>query len=128
MLLTGLLLSNSVLFYKLWDLEERLLKTSGRRGYFDYGDGSHSTKFGTGQSFKYPPENENSETLQPDDDITNHNIHSPKSTADWLKLLHRQEVAHQLELEKWHAILGAATDLLRQVNTHNFSHLEKMEA
>jgi hypothetical protein len=28
--------------------------------------------------------------------------------------LHRQEVAHQLELEKWHAILGTATDLLRQ--------------
>merc|ERR1712020_865154 len=34
--------------------------------------------------------------------------------SDWLKLLHRQEVAHQLELEKWHAILGAATELLRQ--------------
>ena len=114
MLLTGLLLSNSVLFYKLWDLEDRLLKTSGSTGYFDYLHGSDSTRLGTGQSFK-DPENKNSETLHPDDDII-HNIHTPKTTADWLQLLHRQEVAHQLELEKWHAILGTATDLLRQVN------------
>ena len=112
MLLTGLLLSNSVLFYKLWDLEGRLIKTSGGKAYSDYLDGGDSTRLGTGQSYK-PPENENSETLQSDDD-KNHNILSPKTTADWLKLLHRQEVAHQLELEKWHAILGTATDLLRQ--------------
>ena len=34
---------------------------------------------------------------------------------EWMKLLHRQELIHQMELEKWHDLIGAATELLRQV-------------
>jgi hypothetical protein len=39
----------------------------------------------------------------------------PKTEDDWIKLVQRQEVLHQLELEKWHDLLGTATQLLRQV-------------
>jgi hypothetical protein len=39
----------------------------------------------------------------------------PKTEDDWIKLVQRQEVLHQLELEKWHDLLGTATHLLRQV-------------
>ena len=39
----------------------------------------------------------------------------PKSEEDWIKLVQRQEMLHQLELEKWHDLLGTATHLLRQV-------------
>ena len=34
---------------------------------------------------------------------------------EWMKLLHRQELIHQMEMEKWHDLIGAATELLRQV-------------
>ncbi len=40
--------------------------------------------------------------------------HIDKST--WIKLLQRQEAAHQLELQKWHDLLGTAAGLLKQVN------------
>ena len=39
----------------------------------------------------------------------------PTSTEDWLALLQKQEMVHQMELEKWHEMLGAATELLRKV-------------
>ena len=39
----------------------------------------------------------------------------PKTEDDWVKLVQRQEMLHQLELEKWHDLLGTATHLLRQV-------------
>ena len=39
----------------------------------------------------------------------------PKSDEDWIKLVRKQEILHQLELEKWHQLLGTATQLLRQV-------------
>ena len=112
-LLTGLLLSNSVLFYKLWVLEERLLQAPENKEYFDFFGHGKSKSFGTVKDFG--DSNNEDEKGFSNEDITKNNIHSVKSNTDWLKLLHRQEVAHQLELEKWHAILGAATDLLRQV-------------
>ena len=112
-LLTGLLLSNSVLFYKLWVLEERLLRAPENKEYFEYLSHGESKSFGPGKEFQ-GYKNEDVKGFS-NEDVTTNNIHSVKSTTDWLKLLHRQEVAHQLELEKWHAILGAATDLLRQV-------------
>ena len=40
---------------------------------------------------------------------------SPTSTEEWLSLLQKQEMVHQMELEKWHEMLGAATELLRKV-------------
>jgi hypothetical protein len=40
----------------------------------------------------------------------------PKGDEDWLRLLHKQESLHQLEVEKWHELLGTATHLLRQVS------------
>ena len=40
-----------------------------------------------------------------------------------MRLLHRQELIHQLELEKWHDLIGAATELLRQVSRSNFLSL-----
>ena len=102
-LLTGLLLSNSVLFYKLWILEEGLIESQGSRAHQDFYDTTKSRKVGT--------ENDTPSY----ETVKDPNIHTVKTTSDWLQLLHRQEVAHQLELEKWHAILGAATELLRQV-------------
>ena len=123
LLLTGLLLSNSVLFYKLWVLEERLIKTPDKTGFFGHLHVDQTKLYGTEQGFGHS-ENEKSEAVSPEEPIISNSIHSVKSAADWLKLLHRQEVAHQLELEKWHAILGAATDLLRQVNTF-FSKLQQ---
>ena len=102
-LLTGLLLSNSVLFYKLWILEEGLIESQGSRAHQDFYDTTKSRKVGTEHD---TPSYET---------VKDPNFHTVKTTSDWLQLLHRQEVAHQLELEKWHAILGAATELLRQV-------------
>ena len=102
-LLTGLLLSNSILFYKLWILEEGLIESQGSRVHQDFYDTTKSRKVGT-------------ENDTPSYEKVKHpNFQTIKTTSDWLQLLHRQEVAHQLELEKWHAILGAATELLRQV-------------
>ena len=43
------------------------------------------------------------------------NGHAPTSTEEWLSLLQKQEMVHQMELEKWHEMLGAATELLRKV-------------
>ena len=102
-LLTGLLLSNSVLFYKLWILEEGLIENQGSRAHQDFYDTTKSRKVGT--------ENDTPSY----ETVKDPNFQTVKTTSDWLQLLHRQEVAHQLELEKWHAILGAATELLRQV-------------
>lgn len=39
----------------------------------------------------------------------------PKSTEQWLNLLQKQERIHEMELDKWHDMLGVATELLRQV-------------
>ena len=42
----------------------------------------------------------------------------PGETLDqetWLKILQRQEAVHQLELQKWHDLLGSAASLLKQV-------------
>ena len=102
-LLTGLLLSNSILFYKLWILEEGLIESQGSRVQQDFYDTTKSRKVGT--------ENDTPSY----ETVKDPNFQTIKTTSDWLQLLHRQEVAHQLELEKWHAILGAATELLRQV-------------
>ena len=33
----------------------------------------------------------------------------------WLKILQRQEAVHQLELQRWHDLLGNAATLLKQV-------------
>ena len=33
----------------------------------------------------------------------------------WLKILQKQEAAHQLEFQKWHDLLGSAASLLKQV-------------
>ena len=39
----------------------------------------------------------------------------PKSRAEWLDLLRKQELMHQIEVEKWADTLGAANELLRKV-------------
>ena len=109
-LLTGLLLSNSILFYKLWNLEERLTEQPVNKDIFELFNDGHINGL---KSSKNHENSINDKTL-PDDESSSH-ISSMKQNTDWLRLLHRQEVAHQLELEKWHAILGAATDLLRKV-------------
>ena len=45
---------------------------------------------------------------------------APTSTEEWLSLLQKQEMVHQMELEKWHEMLGAATELLRKVTLASF--------
>ena len=109
-LLTGLLLSNSILFYKLWNLEERLTEQPVNKDIFELFNDGHINGLKSSKNH----ENSINEKTLPDDESSSH-ISSMKQNTDWLRLLHRQEVAHQLELEKWHAILGAATDLLRKV-------------
>jgi hypothetical protein len=44
----------------------------------------------------------------------------PKKEEDWVKLIQKQEMLHQLELEKWHDLLGTATQLLRQVRSEGW--------
>ena len=96
-LLSGLLLANSVLFYKMWDLEAKL--------------GS--------------PLSNLEEVLF--EATREHGASMDRTT--WLKILQRQEAAHQLELQKWHDLLGTAASLLKQVyfthclKTPNMSHL-----
>ena len=82
-LLSGLLLANSVLFYKMWDLEAKL--------------GS--------------PLSNLEEVLF--EATREHGASMDRTT--WLKILQRQEAAHQLELQKWHDLLGTAASLLKQV-------------
>ena len=82
-LLSGLLLANSVLFYKMWDLEAKL--------------GS-------------PLSNLEEVLLEA---TKEHGASMDRNT--WLKILQRQEAAHQLELQKWHDLLGTAASLLKQV-------------
>ena len=95
-LLIGLLLANSVLFYKLWNLEVRLADPSDRDSDLTTGGGG---RFGGFQRF-------DPSLLLKD---------PPKTQEDWMRVLQRQEVIHQVELEKWHQLLGTATSLLRQV-------------
>lgn len=83
-LLSGLLMANSVLFYKMWELESRLALPLG------------------GLDDRYFDPSEAGAAYWEEDQET------------WLKLLQRQEAAHQLELQKWHDLLGTATGLLRQ--------------
>ena len=96
-LLSGLLLANSVLFYKMWDLEAKL--------------GS--------------PLSNLEEVLF--EATREHGASMDRTT--WLKILQRQEAAHQLELQKWHDLLGTAASLLKQVyfthclKTPKMSHL-----
>ena len=109
-LLTGLLLSNSILFYKLWNLEEKLIEQPVNTDYFDFFNNYVSSTSKTEKNVANSMSNN-----PPNKDESSGNMNHINQNTDWLKLLHRQEVAHQLELEKWHAILGAATDLLRKV-------------
>jgi hypothetical protein len=46
---------------------------------------------------------------------------APNTAEEWLSLLQKQEMVHQMELEKWHEMLGAATELLRKVIDHILS-------
>lgn len=54
--------------------------------------------------------------LDPDHTLMFSHQGIPKTEDDWIKLVQKQEVLHQLELEKWHQLLGTATHLLRQVS------------
>lgn len=91
-LLSGLLLANSVLFYKMWDLEAKL--------------GS--------------PLSNLEEVLF--EATREHGASMDRTT--WLKILQRQEAAHQLELQKWHDLLGTAASLLKQTEA-SLSNLQK---
>jgi len=91
-LLSGLLLANSVLFCKMWDLEAKL--------------GS--------------PLSNLEEVLF--EATREHGASMDRTT--WLKILQRQEAAHQLELQKWHDLLGTAASLLKQTEA-SLSNLQK---
>ncbi len=43
------------------------------------------------------------------------NGEEPSTMQEWLDLMHKQELLHQLEMEKWEEMLGAAAELLRKV-------------
>eukprot|EP00095_Tigriopus_kingsejongensis_P002127 maker-scaffold447_size167621-snap-gene-0.51 protein:Tk02127 transcript:maker-scaffold447_size167621-snap-gene-0.51-mRNA-1 annotation:"gram domain-containing protein 1b" len=47
-----------------------------------------------------------------------------RSTQQWLEILRQQEMVHQLELEKWNEMLGAATQLLRRTES-SLSNIQK---
>ena len=83
-LLCGLLFANSILFYKMWDLEAKL---------------------GT-------PLSNLEEVL-----VSASKGHGEIDKANLIKILQRQEAAHQIELQKWHDLLGTAAGLLKQVHT-----------
>ena len=91
-------------------MEERLIERPVNTNNFDFLNDNHLNDL---KSEKVVLNSMNDEKYYKDSSPGH--INQIKQNTDWLKLLHRQEVAHQLELEKWHAILGAATDLLRKV-------------
>ena len=43
--------------------------------------------------------------------------HGEIDKANLIKILQRQEAAHQIELQKWHDLLGTAAGLLKQVHS-----------
>lgn len=92
-------------------MEERLIERPVNTNNFDFLNDNHLNDH---KSEKVVLNSMNDEKYYKDSSPGH--INQIKQNTDWLKLLHRQEVAHQLELEKWHAILGAATDLLRKVH------------
>jgi hypothetical protein len=49
---------------------------------------------------------------------------APNTAEEWLSLLQKQEMVHQMELEKWHEMLGAATELLRKTE-QSLSNLQR---
>jgi hypothetical protein len=61
------------------------------------------------------PDDQSDSPMSPDPTLFFVKQGIPKTEDDWIKLVQRQEVLHQLELEKWHDLLGTATQLLRQV-------------
>ena len=91
-------------------MEERLTEQPVNKDIFELFNDGHINGLKSSKNH----ENSINDKTHADDESSSH-ISSMKQNTDWLRLLHRQEVAHQLELEKWHAILGAATDLLRKV-------------
>jgi len=90
-LLCGLLLANSVLFYKMWDLEAKL--------------GTPLTNL--------------EEVL-----ISASKDKGGMEKANLIKILQRQEAAHQIELQKWHDLLGTAAGLLKQTE-ESLTNLQK---
>ena len=102
------------MFYKLWGLEERLLVTSPPPpSKTSRGGGMPIKSFDTLENLlqfsDYPKVSSDTSTPSP-----GHG--GGMEPLEWMKLLHRQELIHQMEMEKWHDLIGAATELLRQVS------------
>ncbi|TRY77810.1 hypothetical protein TCAL_14384 [Tigriopus californicus] len=106
-LLILLLSANCLLYYKVWFLETTLVV-----------DPSHSesnSHRGNGPSSFYK-HLDPSLFLDKDPDS--------QTTEQWLGILQQQEMVHQLELEKWGEMLGAATELLRKTED-SLSNIQK---
>ncbi len=95
-LLVTLLCANTVLFYKMWFIETKL---------FD------------GQSRMQTPEDVLRVTVRAAAAAASEDASDSTSrqSTEWLTVLQRQELQHQMELERWYEILGTATELLRKV-------------
>ena len=114
----SLFLANSLMFYKLWGLEERLLVTTppppspskSSRGGDRLPIKSFDTLENLLQFTDYQKVSSSSDSAATSSGSGGH-----MEPIEWMKLLHRQELIHQMELEKWHDLIGAATELLRQV-------------
>ena len=108
-LLVSLLLANSLLFYKMFNLETRLVTDQKQEELL------------TAQS-----ELRLLESLQMMEAgvAGGEGAGRPPSTEAWLKILRKQEMLHQMELQRFHEMLGAATELLRKVSGARFHSLD----
>ncbi|XP_040575774.1 protein Aster-B isoform X3 [Lepeophtheirus salmonis] len=110
-LLIGLFLTNLLLFFKVWTLESKL--SSASRG--GSGEGSSASYSLNGYSSYY---------LFQEDLLKLSSLPSPQTKEEWIQLLQKQELIHQIELGKWIEMLEHAMSILR--NTENsLSDLEK---
>lgn len=92
LLLSGLLLANSVLFYKMWMLEAKV-----------------GCPLSNLEEVLIATARDHGGTLD---------------RETWFQVLERQEAAHQLELQKWHDLLGSAASLLKQTE-ESLTNLQK---
>lgn len=101
LLLSCLLLANSYLFYKMWRLEVGLASSplsNLEEVLIATARGQHEDLgLGAGKAL---------------------------DQETWLKILQRQEAEHQLELHKWHDLLGNAATLLKQTE-ESLKNLQK---
>eukprot|EP00096_Caligus_rogercresseyi_P009391 TRINITY_DN3184_c0_g1_i1.p1 TRINITY_DN3184_c0_g1~~TRINITY_DN3184_c0_g1_i1.p1 ORF type:complete len:623 (-),score=170.89 TRINITY_DN3184_c0_g1_i1:283-2151(-) len=114
-LLIALFLTNILLFVKIWNFESGLSQ------------GGPGSSGGTPFPRKSPPYSLNGYTsyhLFQEDLLKLSSLPPPKTKEEWIQLLQKQELIHQMELGKWIELLEQVMTILRSTEK-SLSDLEK---